>query len=104
MQVLTRSTYSQILQAERHPRLAYRTLGWSHRERDLEFLGRAGVDRVFGEESYGLRGARMQWAVYRISVRVRYEVRNVISTSATGLEEEEEPERQFEEHSVIARA
>ncbi len=46
---------SQVLQAEWHPRLADRALGRSHRKRDLELLGRERVDRVFGEEGYGLR-------------------------------------------------
>lgn len=48
-------TRSQILEAERHPRLADRALGRSRRERDLQLLGREGMEGVPGEEGHRLR-------------------------------------------------
>ena len=48
---------SQVLEAEQHPRLANRALGWSRRKRDFEFLGREGVEGVLGEEGRCLKRA-----------------------------------------------
>ena len=42
--------FSQVQQAEQYPRLADRPLRRSHRQRNLELLGREGVEGVLAEE------------------------------------------------------